>query len=361
MVDIRSHTSLRGIAAVLVVAFHYAVPLRNIGFDVNRYTGIVARGYLWVDLFFILSGYILCHVYSHRLADARSIASFFRARFARIYPLHIATLLLLVGCQVALPPLAGISIDIGTPDTLWLNVLDIHAWGMLTRYDWNFPSWSISAEFAAYLLFPIVCIGMRSATTITFSILVSVVVMRVIFVVLTPPRYDWEPLAVFECLSMFFLGIILYRSRQFSLRSSFRMTSALQLVSFSGIVCAMHFGLSDAALIFPLALLIFSTQADTGAAARLLTSGPLVMLGEWSYSIYMIHIPVLFILQMAWQKIAVQPLGLSAPAATISLVIASTISTAILGGLSFRYFERPLRDWLRPSARTGALELSPQP
>src|ERR1700744_3320893 len=108
MVDIRSHTSLRGIAAVLVVAFHYAVPLRHVGFDVNRYTLLVARGYLWVDLFFILSGFILCHVYANQLVDIRSIASFFRARFARIYPLHIATLLLLVGCQTAIPSPAGI-------------------------------------------------------------------------------------------------------------------------------------------------------------------------------------------------------------------------------------------------------------
>jgi peptidoglycan/LPS O-acetylase OafA/YrhL len=358
MIDIRSHTSLRGIAAVLVVAFHYAVPLRDVGFDVNRYTIAVARGYLWVDLFFILSGYILCHVYSNRLVDIESIALFFRARLARIYPLHIATLLLLVGCQIALPYLAGISIHFGKPDTLWLNVLDIHAWGMLTHYDWNFPSWSISAEFAAYLLFPIICIGMRSAPTITFCILASGVVARVIFVSLTPPRYHFEQLALFECLPMFALGNILYRSRPFSLRSSFRMTGALQLVSCVGIVFAMHFGLNDVMLIFPFALLVYATQADTGG--RLLTSGPLVMLGEWSYSIYMIHIPVLFILQMAWQTIAVQPFSLSAPAATVSLVIASTIITAILGCLSFNYFEKPIRDWLRPRTRSSALELVPQ-
>jgi len=360
MVDIRSHTSLRGIAAVLVVAFHYAVPLRDVGFDVNRYTILVARGYLWVDLFFVLSGFILCHVYSNRLLDIRSIALFFRARFARIYPLHIATLLLLVGSQIALPRLAGISFDFGTKDTLWLNILNIHAWGMLTHYDWNFPSWSISAEFAAYLLFPVICIGMRSAPTITFSVLALSVVARMIFVSLTPPRYHFEQLAVLECLQMFCLGVLLYRSRSFALRSSFRMTSALQLVSFTGIVFAMLFGLNDAALIFPFALLVYSTQADTGAAGHMLTSSPLVMLGEWSYSIYMIHIPVLFILQMAWPGIAVQPLGLSAPAAIVSLVLISTVVTAILSCLSFHYFEKPIRDWLRPRIRTRALELAPQ-
>lgn len=361
MVDIRSHTSLRGIAAVLVVAFHYAVPLRDVGFDVNRYTIAVARGYLLVDLFFILSGYILCHVYSHRLVDIGSMALFFRARLARIYPLHLATLLLLVGCQVALPPLAGISVAFGKPDTLWLNILDIHAWGMLTHYDWNFPSWSISAEFAAYLLFPVICIAMRFAPAITFGILAASVVARIIFVSLTPPRYHFEQLAVLECLPMFFLGISLYRSRASALRSSFVMTSALQLVALTGIVLAMHAGLNDAALIFPFALLVYATQADTGAARGVLTSRPLVMLGEWSYSIYMIHIPVLFLLQLAWPGIAVQPLGLSAPAATVSLVLASTIMTAMLGGLSFHYFEKPIRDWLRPRMRTRAFELAPQP
>ena len=138
------------------------------------------------------------------------------------------------------------------------------------------------------------------------------------------------------------------------------MTSGLQLVSFTGIVFAMLFGLNDAALIFPFALLVYSTQADTGAAGQMLASSPLVTLGEWSFSIYMLHIPVLFILQMAWQKIAVQPLGLSAPAATVSLVLASTMVTAILGGLSFNYFEKPIRDRLRPRFRTRALELAPQ-
>jgi peptidoglycan/LPS O-acetylase OafA/YrhL len=360
MVDIRSHTSLRGIAAVLVVAFHYAVPLRDVGFDVNRYTIVVARGYLWVDLFFILSGYILCHVYAHRLVDIGSIALFLRARLARIYPLHIATLLLLLGCQIALPTLAGVSIEFGKPDTLWLNVLNIHAWGMLTHYDWNFPSWSISAEFAAYLVFPVICIGMRLAPKITFSVLALVVVARIIFVSLTPPRYHFEQLALFECLPMFALGIILYRSRPFALRSSFSITSALQLVSLIGIVFAMHFGLNDAMLIFPFALLIFSTQADTGAAGRVLTSGPLVRLGEWSYSIYMLHIPVLFLLQLAWPRIAVQPFGLSAPAANVSLVLASAVVTAMLGGLSFHYFEKPIRDRLRPRMRSSTLEWAPQ-
>jgi peptidoglycan/LPS O-acetylase OafA/YrhL len=201
---------------------------------------------------------------------------------------------------------------------------------------------------------------MRLAPTITFGILASGVVARIIFVSLTPPRYDFEQLAVLECLPMFFLGILLYRTRASALRSSFRITSALQFISFMGIVLAMHSGLNDAVLIFPFALLVYATQADTGAAGRTLTSGPLVRLGEWSYSIYMIHIPVLFILQLAWQRIAVQPLGLSAPAATASLVLASTIMTAILGGLSFHYFEKPIRDWLRPRVRASALEWAPQ-
>src|SRR3546814_8137818 len=87
-------TSLRGIAALLVVVYHFSGGfLPNL--DPGRYSDFVPKGYLWVDLFFVLSGFIITHAYGDAFAErARwgSIRAFLFARMARIYPLHLFVL-----------------------------------------------------------------------------------------------------------------------------------------------------------------------------------------------------------------------------------------------------------------------------
>ena len=103
---IHSLTALRFFAAAWVVLFSYWPKLA--GADVPQ---IVQRGYLGVELFFTLSGFILCHVYLHGFGERRfSYGSFLWNRLARIYPLHLATCLGLIGLALA-AGLVGISVD----------------------------------------------------------------------------------------------------------------------------------------------------------------------------------------------------------------------------------------------------------
>ena len=101
--QIRSLTSLRGIAALIIVVHHfsyYALP--QLGVMLSVYSYFFQNGYLAVDLFFILSGFIMTHVYLDRFSAGVSKSTYWqylRARFARIYPLHLFTLLVLVGVQ----------------------------------------------------------------------------------------------------------------------------------------------------------------------------------------------------------------------------------------------------------------------
>lgn len=93
--EVRFLTPLRGIAALLVAVFHGLKRLENLGEAVGEHTAFFERGYLWVDLFFLLSGFVLAHVYADRFAGSinlRSYLSFLRIRFARIYPLHLFAL-----------------------------------------------------------------------------------------------------------------------------------------------------------------------------------------------------------------------------------------------------------------------------
>src|SRR4051812_26735215 len=123
MQEIRSHTALRGVAALFVVIYHFVPQLRPT-LDVDSYTHALSRGPLWVDFFFILSGYILCYVYAVRPGTGRRAATeFLWARIARIYPLHLATLLFLAIFQFVLVKILHKEGQIGEWYTFWLNLI----------------------------------------------------------------------------------------------------------------------------------------------------------------------------------------------------------------------------------------------
>ena len=149
---IKPLTALRFYAAMWVVLFHYW-PKLAVGWTPD----FVLRGYLGVELFFVLSGFILWAVYRPALETGRfRYGSFLWARLARVYPLHIATLAG-VGLMAFAAVKAGFGIDpaILSWASLPANLFMVHAWGLAPEAGWNHPSWSISAEWFAYLSFPI--------------------------------------------------------------------------------------------------------------------------------------------------------------------------------------------------------------
>src|SRR5579862_660023 len=149
--NLKPLTSLRFVAAMWVVLFHYWPHLAVAGTP-----PLVAKGYLGVECFFVLSGFILCHVYLPSFEAGRfKYGDFLWARIARIYPLHIATLVAM-GLMAGVALAAGLPVD---PDVLSLPALPANltltqAWGLSPVAGWNHPSWSISAEWFAYLSFP---------------------------------------------------------------------------------------------------------------------------------------------------------------------------------------------------------------
>jgi peptidoglycan/LPS O-acetylase OafA/YrhL len=151
--EIRSLTGLRGIAAVYVVIFHYFL---GVGMS-NPLKTLLAHGYLGVDLFFVLSGFVMALNYGHLFETGFSFLAyrtFLGRRIARIYPLYVAgTLVGFVLTQAALiEPLRSGS----TSGNLVANLLMVQSWGVGQSYDP--PAWSISTEWAAYLLFPLLVV-----------------------------------------------------------------------------------------------------------------------------------------------------------------------------------------------------------
>ena len=162
-----SLTSLRGLAALWVVLYHYSVQCFP-SLDVTHFTHFISKGYLAVDMFFMLSGFVMTHVYYRVFANTESIKlhyrSFLVARVARLYPMHVFVLFLFVttaltsqmmassatGTFLGIPWNGPESITAAVANVLMLQGLDAG------KLSWNYPAWSISVEFMAYLVFPLI-------------------------------------------------------------------------------------------------------------------------------------------------------------------------------------------------------------
>src|ERR1041384_1778474 len=147
-------TSMRGIAALMVAFYHLRygfVPVPDFNLFIFQFR-FGEKGYLWVDFFFILSGFILAHRYSdacERL-NGRVYFNFLWHRFARIWPLHAVTL-----CAAILYLVLKNGVGFVKLDAIAANAFLVHGWGHLYQPSFDFPSWSLSSEWGAYLLLPL--------------------------------------------------------------------------------------------------------------------------------------------------------------------------------------------------------------
>ena len=159
-------TGVRFVAATWVMLYHFQVPLATLGLLVPVLHEFLRVGRLGVDLFFALSGFILTHTYLTRMGPQITWPKsrhFLWLRLARIYPVHFV-MLNVAGLAVLAQAKFGSS-DAGSRD--WLNPVDyvkqvllVHEWGPSPQRGWNFPAWSLSMEWLAYLLFPLLVLAL---------------------------------------------------------------------------------------------------------------------------------------------------------------------------------------------------------
>lgn len=154
--------ALRGIAALCVVIFHFKVMTDHPGGLIGLGTtlGRWGNGYLWtaVDLFFVISGFIFAHVYLRDglIKSGTTLRGYVVARIARIYPLHIFTLIIVAAIIWVGAPLApsfdhkAVSYD---GYHFALNLLMLQASGIERGFSFNSPAWSLTSEFVCYVLF----------------------------------------------------------------------------------------------------------------------------------------------------------------------------------------------------------------
>lgn len=294
--EIKSLTGLRGIAAAYVMVFHFFIGQRF----TNPLTTLLAHGYLAVDIFFVLSGFVMTLTYSHLFDRPHFLANYGRflgKRIARVYPLYLVGTLcafILIRCKILEPPHLRLGFAL-----VW-NLLMVQAWGITESLDG--PGWSISAEWAAYLLYPafLLCFA-RTRSGRWGAVLVSVGILICLTVTPAPHAHAIDAAAlldvhtslyalpVFRCLAEFVLGMIAYQF--FVTPMGKRFASRLWIHDALGlaVIILLTIPRTDLLVACLVPPLLVGLAYGGSHVARILSSAPFETAGRYSYSIYMIH------------------------------------------------------------------------
>lgn len=329
-------TGVRGIAAWLVVLYHIRASLGDV--TTPEVIALLGKGYLAVDLFFVLSGFVIWLNNGERLAQPgwRAVPTFFRNRLARIYPLHLVILTATIAWALVLAA-TGRADSVRYPwAALPMNLALIHNWGLVAPLSWNIPSWSISTEWAAYLLLPSwagLAAGRRLTPMVAIVAIVSLAaVLHLLFIARGHDALgsDIEHLGLLRCLAEFAIGAIACRLWQ--------QVAHHQLPTIAAIGCAvgtLAWWAAGETFGAPLTFGAFVVLLATLAPGR---GNPLawrwvVWLGEVSYSTYLAHALLWVVVKVA----LVDDVAHVAPAIVALYLAVVLVTSAVL----FQLVERP--------------------
>jgi peptidoglycan/LPS O-acetylase OafA/YrhL len=354
--------ALRGFAALGVSVFsHYqhfggtkaTYPLNNLLF----FHWVYENAWLFVDLFFILSGVVLTYRYLGPIASkAVSGRQFFNLRLSRLYPLHVAALLVAAAVEWTLWARHEATVIYDHND-LYNFTLQLFYLGTFFEHGWSFnePSWSVAGEVLVYLLFFVYASRWRKSY-------VAIAVLSIAVGIATQqPNWNLPILNSLLGRAMvgFFLGSIGYLAlERLDARGWGRAAGWAALGVFTVFcVVASFIGfhewigsvpLPNALAIFPLVIL---ASLRVPPLAWFLSLRPLTFLGDLSYAVYLIHVPLqmIFLAVMRARKVTI-------PTESPWLLVGFAVVLLVAATITHYAFERPARRWLRRH-----LEATPAP
>lgn len=324
-----SLSGLRGIGAIWVTIFHV--------FDQST-NPFISVGYLGVDLFFLLSGFIISHVHNADFAHGYRVSThwrFLQLRLIRIYPLH-AFVLFLFACFVFTAPQFVERYD--DPDRFGIGafistLLLVHNWGFMYPTLWNLPTWSLSAEWLAYLLFPFISIASsripyRLSLPAAFLALVAV---EAVFFGTGAPRDGIGKIGLLRIAFEFVAGCLLQRYVSGGRRGS---PALLPWAAIGLLLVAIYLPSLQFLALFSFGLLILSVVSQQNLLSTFLSSRPMLFLGDISFSLYMCHWPLIQIRNWSVER------GYLGEQAALAVLLVSICLGSIL---CWKYVEVPAR------------------
>lgn len=325
---------LRGVAALAVVQFHG-----------HRFLGgaPLPGGYMAVDFFFLLSGWVLAHAYDRRLETTLTAREFFRLRLIRLYPVYLLALTLATA--------AALGDGRFTWPWLLASLFILPNFWADNGYWLIGPAWSLAAELGVNIPFALAhrWLGRRVLHAVVTISLLALVVTALLFGDLNRGHSlgNWWAMLPRVCFS-FPLGVLLYRERQRLERWAPKWSTWPAFISLAAILSLPSFGQTAArdllviAVAFPLLLLFAANAAPGPRTARLAAA-----LGAMSYPLYLLHKPMIEAANAALSHLSDGKIvEIPPPYGLVFLLLAIGLAIVI-----DRWFDQPVRRWL--TARAG--------
>lgn len=363
--EIRGLTGLRLVAALWVVAHHFWLFAPDHAWlrHLEPVRPLLAGGWLGVDLFFVLSGFVLAHNYVTALGSrpgVRAAACFYWARLSRIWPTWMVVLTAVCAGLLVEQVVLGWGSTASTLDapTLLRQVLLVQVWN---QPDYSAtgpvgPGWSLSAEWLAYLFFPAVVLALyrlRHCSAVVLGALALAAVTPFAYGCLTLGAHDWRWSWLLRLAGAFLAGSLVslcvtrIRGGAVTARVAARVaTGAAGLIvvilwaAGAGAGAGGYGGV--AVLLFP--VLVAALALTDGGLARPLSSPSVVLGGRISFALYLVHMSVF---EVSWTLLDVVPvLGGGSPVATLLQVGVMVLPLPAAWAL-WRFVEEPARHLMR--------------
>lgn len=344
---------LRGLAAVLVCVYHFPLRLRPLLLEPN--------GFLAVDFFFCLSGFVIAYAYEKRLREGLRMRDFVVARLIRLYPLYFLGMLIGFSSSLAVPP-AGFNI-VSPADVFVILVSSLLLlpnfmahWPVALSFPFNVPSWSLFFELVANFAFAAL-LRMRRASSLAQGAVCAVSGCALLYVsTLGLPTFDLGAFPENFCWGFarvgfsFFAGVLIlhaYQSaRETRWRSSGWIAAGVALVLFAVLTASstaarsIPFQLAAILLVFPA---IVYVGACTAVPHRLHTM--CAVLGNLSYPLYVLHFPLIRVVDGRKMR----SFEVHHPQAGHLVVPLTIVFLAIIVWYAEELYDLPVRRWLTAS------------
>jgi peptidoglycan/LPS O-acetylase OafA/YrhL len=338
-------TSLRGVAAFLVLLFHLKDQMNDYS-ALRAFSFLYSKGYLAVDFFFILSGFIISFSYYNTLStnlSFKNIINFIVKRLARIFPLHFFVMCLFLIFPIALF-ISGrpVNIDYHNPESFFYKVMLLDLWLVNTENwnSWNVPSWTISGEWFAYLLFPFFIFFFpknKVAALVLFPFLVVMLGFWYEYFGFSTIGEGIGTLGLMRCLGGFLIGSCVYF---FLLNLDKKVKKTTGAISLTLSICitillGIYFEKNHFFIPICFSWILLSFLISDTWLHKVLNKKWLIYLGDISYSLYLVHMFVITIYAtLFWEN------DLKASILDLLIII---IACFVISHFTFKYIENPCR------------------